>query len=108
MSASTVSGANTCGSFVWTISQQSDGVISGLFSARCASTLNVSGSAWGRVNGTTLTMITTAGGTGPGAPGPCDVSFTSTATLDPDAIHIPYSGATCLGLVSGTEVLKRQ
>ena len=35
------------------------------------------------------------------------VTLAGTAELGVDSIRIPYSGNTCLGNVSGTEVLKR-
>jgi hypothetical protein len=98
---------STCGNFEWRVTNQSEGIISGVFTAQCGGSLTVSGSAWGQPNGTTIPITATAGGVGPGIPA-CDVSFTSTATADGATIRVPYSGKTCLGPMSGVEVLTRQ
>jgi hypothetical protein len=37
----------------------------------------------------------------------CAISLSGTAELGTDSIRIPYSGTTCLGPVSGVEILKR-
>jgi hypothetical protein len=37
----------------------------------------------------------------------CPISLNGTAELGSDSIRVPYSGDTCLGKVSGVEVLKR-
>jgi hypothetical protein len=98
---------STCGNFEWRVTNQADGIISGIFFAQCGGSLAVSGSAWGQPNGATIPITATAGGTGPGIVA-CDVSFASTAVADGDTIRVPYSGKTCLGPISGTEVLRRQ
>jgi hypothetical protein len=98
--------ANACGNFEWRISNQTDTLISGLFTARCAGNLAVSGSASGQLNGTTAPVTAIAGAIGPGITA-CEVSIAGPATLDRDTIRIPYSGTTCLGTVSGVEVLQR-
>jgi hypothetical protein len=84
-------------------------MISGLFFARCPGNLTVSGSAWGELKeaGTTsIPVSATAGATGPGVL-VCEVSLKGTASVEGDTIRIPYSGTTCQGPVSGTEVLQR-
>jgi len=102
--------SGSCNNFEWRITNQTATMISGLFFARCAGNLTASGSAWGELNGantTTLPIRVTAGATGPGVAA-CEVSLTGTATFYGDMIRIPYSGTTCVGSVSGTEVLQRQ
>ena len=37
----------------------------------------------------------------------CNISLTGTAEIGLDSVRVPYSGDTCLGKVSGIEVLKR-
>jgi hypothetical protein len=38
----------------------------------------------------------------------CTISITGSATLEPNnKIRIPYQGTTCLGPVSGTEIISR-
>lgn len=103
------SSSNSCSDFEWRVTNQTATMISGVFFARCAGNLAASGSAWGELNAanpTTLPVRATAGATGPGVTA-CDVSLTGTATRYGDMIRIPYSGTTCVGPVSGTEVLQR-
>ena len=48
-----------------------------------------------------------ATGAVPGVP-PCAIAISGTATLEANnRIRIPYSGTTCLGPVSGTEIVQR-
>ena len=37
----------------------------------------------------------------------CPISLTGTAELGSDSIRVPYAGDTCLGKVSGVEILKK-
>mgnify|MGYP006145594137 CR=1 FL=1 len=48
-----------------------------------------------------------ANATGPGLTS-CNVTLSGTAELLVDSIRIPYTGDTCLGKVSGVEILKRR
>ena len=102
------SSSSSCSNFEWRVTNQTGTMISGLFFARCPGNLTASGSAWGELNGadTALPVRVTAGATGPGVTA-CEVSLTGTATFYGDMIRIPYSGTTCVGSVSGTEVLQR-
>lgn len=102
-------GPNACSNFEWRVTNQTATMISGLFFARCPGGLAVSGSAWGELKGAgaAIPVSATAGGTGPGVL-TCDVSLNGPAVVDNDTIRIPYSGTTCLGPVSGTEVLQRR
>ena len=38
----------------------------------------------------------------------CAITLTGTAELGTDSIRVPYSGDTCLGNVSGVEILKKR
>jgi len=38
----------------------------------------------------------------------CAIALTGTAELGLNSIRVPYSGSTCLGPVSGVEVLNRR
>ena len=103
------SSSSSCSNFEWRVNNQTGTMISGVFFARCQGNLTASGSAWGELNGantTTLPVRVTAGATGPGVTA-CEVALTGTASFYGDMIRIPYSGTTCLGSVSGTEVLQR-
>jgi hypothetical protein len=43
----------------------------------------------------------------PGVSETCAIALSGVATLETDKIRVPYSGTTCVGPVSGTEVLRR-
>ena len=80
---------------------------SGTFSATCMGNVQVNGSASGSINGNTITWSATATGTVPNLP-PCQIMLSGTATLEANnKIRIPYAGTTCLGPVSGTEVIQK-
>jgi hypothetical protein len=69
-------------------------------------TIQVAGTAHGTLSGTTVTWAADATGTGPGG-AVCPVALTGTATFDGTQFRIPYTGTTCLGPVSGAEVLRK-
>jgi hypothetical protein len=98
----------SCTNFHWNVTQQSASSAAGTFTATCFNTLQVSGTAQGTLSGATLNWNATALATGSGIAGDCVITLSGTATMVNDEIHIPYSGTTCLGPVSGTEVLKKQ
>jgi hypothetical protein len=97
---------NSCTNFKWTVTEQSSNSGSGNFTATCFQTLNVSGTARGTLSGATVNWTATAVASGGGI-NDCAISLTGTATLDGDQIRIPYAGTTCMGPVTGTEVLRR-
>lgn len=97
---------NACTNFKWQITTSTATSASGTFSATCFGTLNVTGSAQGTLSGSTITWSATAVGTA-GSILSCAASLAGTATLSATQIAINYSGTTCLGPVSGTEVLSR-
>ena len=98
---------SSCTNFRWNVTQQSATFISGNFTATCFNTLQVSGTAQGTLAGATLNWSATALATGSGIAGDCAISLAGSATMANGEIAIPYSGTTCLGPVSGTEVLKK-
>jgi hypothetical protein len=98
----------SCTNFRWTVTEQSASSSSGTFTATCFNTLQVSGTAQGTLSGATLNWSATALATGSGIAGDCAISLSGTATMVNNEINIPYSGTTCLGPVSGTEVLRKQ
>ena len=98
---------DSCVNFKWTITEHSPTSASGTFSATCLGNMQVTGSASGTLSGVTLTWSANATGTVQGQP-PCQIAISGTATLEADnRIRIPYSGTTCLGPVSGTEIISR-
>jgi hypothetical protein len=105
-SSSVVPSPSSCTNFRWTATEQTANSAAGSFSATCSGTLNVSGTAQGTLTGTTVQWTGTGTATAPDLPS-CAISLSGTAELGTDSIRIPYSGTTCLGPVSGVEILKR-
>jgi hypothetical protein len=97
----------SCTNFRWTVTEQSASSGSGTFTATCFTTLQVSGTAQGTLSGATLNWSASALATGSGIAGDCAITLAGSATMANNEITIPYSGTTCLGPVSGTEVLKK-
>lgn len=99
---------DSCVNFKWAVTQFNGTAGSGTFSATCMGNVNVTGSASAALTtATSATWIANAIGTVPNQP-PCAVAISGTATLEAsNQIRIPYSGTTCLGPVSGTEVIQR-
>jgi hypothetical protein len=104
-SANVVPSASTCSDFKWNVTQQSGNTASGTFSATCAGDLKINGTANGTLNGSTVTWNAQATGTMAGIS--CPITLNGTAELGVDSIRVPYSGTTCVGPVSGVEVLKK-
>lgn len=106
-SANIIPSPTTCTDFKWNPSEQTNTTAKGSFSATCAGDLKLSGTAEGALT-TTGTVNWRAQGNA-SAPGltTCGIALTGTAELTTDSIRIPYSGTTCLGAVSGVEILKK-
>lgn len=99
----------SCTNFVWNVTESTPTTGAGFFSARCFDLLDVNGSAKGTLSGTTATWSASAIANGPGV-SDCPITLSGTASLSPDGsqIQIPYTGNTCMGAVTGTEILKRK
>lgn len=108
-SASTngVPSPSSCTDFKWTPTQQSPTSAMGSFSATCAGGLKVSGTAAGTLTGTTVAWQASGIAATLEIPS-CAISLNGTAELGVNSIRVPYSGTTCLGPVSGVEVLNRK
>lgn len=107
MTASSSLDLKTCGNLEWKITSMSDTAASGTFKAVCGGGLTLEGSAEGKLNG--LAADLKASGTVGGAGLACAFSLTGTAVPEGlDSVRINYSGTTCLGPVSGSEVLKKR
>lgn len=104
----TLPSLNTCGNFQYEISSQTATSLTGRFSATCGGGLAVSGTGSGQLNGTSVPLTVSGTATAPGIP---NCSFTLNgvgAIIDGgNTLSIPFTGTTCLGPVSGTEVLHR-
>jgi hypothetical protein len=88
------------------VTEQTGTTAKGSFSATCAGDLKVSGHAEGTLNGSQIGWSAQGTATAPGLPS-CAISLTGTAELGLDSVRVPYTGDTCLGKVSGTEVLRK-
>lgn len=99
---------DSCTDFKWNVTEQTATSAKGTFSASCAGDLKLSGTAQGAfTTSATIAWSGTANATAPGLTS-CAVSLSGTAELQVDSIRIPYTGDTCLGKVSGVEVLRRR
>jgi hypothetical protein len=97
----------SCGNLEWKITSLTDTAASGTFKATCGGGLTLEGSAEGKLNGQTADLK--ASGTVGGAGVSCPFSLTGTAVPESlDKVRINYSGTTCLGPVSGSEVLTKR
>ena len=110
-SAATVASAalspSSCGNLEWKIATMTSTSASGTFKATCGVGLTLEGKAEGTLSG--LTANLKADGTVTGSGINCPFALTGTAVPEGlDAVRVTYSGTTCLGPVSGSELLKRR
>jgi hypothetical protein len=104
--SSAVPSAASCSDFKWNATEQTGTSAKGSFSASCAGGLTVAGTAQGTLSGSVITW--TAEGDATTAGIACRITLTGTAELGANSIRVPYSGDTCLGKVSGVEILNRK
>jgi hypothetical protein len=104
--ASVIPAAASCSDFKWNATEQTSSSAKGSFSASCAGDLKVAGTATGTLNGTVITWAANANASAPGITS-CAILLSGTAELGVESIRVPYSGTTCLGAVSGVEILKK-
>lgn len=105
-SANLATAAGTCTDFRWNVTQQTGNTASGTFSATCAGEVRVQGTASGTLSGSTVTWNAQGTASVPNIAS-CPMTLAGTAELGTDSIRVPYSGETCLGRVSGVEVLRK-
>lgn len=96
----------SCGGLRWTITSQEANSIAGEFQATCAGGASLTGVASGTIDGNIQFQASgTAAGLGPLT---CPFSLTGTGDLQANTtIRVTYSGQTCLGPISGSEVVRR-
>ena len=97
---------SSCTGFQWNVTEKTSTTGAGWFQATCFGVLQVVGSAKGTLSGSNVTWVATAVANGGGVSN-CAISLQGTASLAADSINIPYTGTTCMGAVSGTEILRR-
>jgi hypothetical protein len=106
-SADATSLVTSCTNFVWNATEKTATSASGTFSATCFNVVQVSGTAQGSISGSFINW--SASGSSVGGPtGTCPISISGTATVTESQIQIPFTGSTCLGPVSGTEILTKK
>lgn len=103
---SAVPSASSCSDFKWNATELSGTVAKGSFSANCAGGLTVAGTAQGTLNGSVISWSAEGDATTAGIA--CRITLTGTAELGANSIRVPYSGDTCLGKVSGVEILNKK
>jgi hypothetical protein len=105
--SSGIPSASTCSDFKWNVTEQTATTAKGTFSATCAGALKVTGIAQGTLSGSVIAW--TANGEATAAPLPaCIVTLTGTAEIGANSIRVPYAGDTCMGKVSGVEILNKK
>src|SRR6266540_1846149 len=99
---------NTCGNFQYQIASQTSSSISGSFTAVCGGGLAISGNLTGQLNGTAVSITVTGTASMPGIPS-CPFTLSGNGSIEDNGntLRVPFTGQTCLGPVSGTEVLRK-
>jgi hypothetical protein len=106
-SGSLIPSPSTCSDFKWNVSEYTGTTAKGSFSATCAGDLKLEGTAQGQLTGSVINWSAAGIASAPNLPS-CAISLNGTAVLKDDTIEVPYSGNTCLGPVSGTEILRKR
>lgn len=106
-SSNIIPSAANCTDFKWDVTEQTANSARGAFSATCANDLKLSGTAQGTLNGSLVNWSADGTATAAGLAS-CRISLSGTAELGVDSIRVPYAGETCLGHVSGVEVLRKK
>jgi hypothetical protein len=97
---------SSCSDFKWNATEQTATGAKGSFSATCAGDLKVTGTAQGILSGSVITWSAEGDATSAGIA--CRITLTGTAEIGANSIRVPYSGDTCVGKVSGVEILNRK
>ena len=95
---------DSCTDLQWSVSQETASTYSGAFSATCGAGIEVEGTLTGILVDDQLVLTGVGTATPLGSIG-CDFTLVATARVVGDTIQLDYAGSTCLGPVSGTEVL---
>ena len=98
--------ADSCTNFSWTVTEKTSNSAKGNFSASCQNNaLQVAGTAQGTQTGNNIAFVVNATATAAGVG--CPISLSGTAVIETNQVRVPYTGTSCFGAVSGTEILKR-
>jgi hypothetical protein len=104
----TLPAVGTCSNFQFQITTQTASAISGTFGATCGGGITLTGTANGTVNGTSVSITATGNAALPGT-STCPFTLTGTGNVidNGTTLNVPFTGTTCVGPVSGTEVLHK-
>ena len=105
-SSSALPSPTACSDFRWNVTEQSGTSASGAFSATCPGGIAVNGTASGTLAGAVVSWAAQGTASVPNLPS-CAITMTGSAELAGDSIRVPYAGDTCLGRISGVEVLRK-
>ena len=105
-SISSIPSPDSCTNFAWSVTEKTANSARGNFSASCQNnTLQVSGTAQGTQTGNNITFqVNAIASTGSIH---CPITISGTAVVETGQVRVPYTGTSCFGNVSGTEILKR-
>ncbi len=96
----------SCGDLKWNVTSQDATHIAGNFEATCGGGVKLVGTARGVIDGNLL-IEATGNATGL-VPFTCPFTLNGTGVLQADSsIQVDYTADTCVGRVSGTEILRR-
>jgi hypothetical protein len=99
---------NTCTDFKWNATSQTATSAAGSFSANCNGIV-FSGFANGTLTGSTVAWGANGTASAASLPqSPCPITLTGTAELGTNSIRVPYAGSTCMGPVSGVQILNKK
>lgn len=96
---------DSCTNFTWSVTEKTSNSAKGNFSASCAGGVQVAGTAQGTQTGNNIVFQVNA--TATQASLSCAISLSGTAVIETNQVRVPYTGTSCFGNVSGTEILKR-
>jgi hypothetical protein len=97
---------DSCTNFTWAVTEKTPNSARGNFSASCQNnTIQVAGTAQGTQTGNNIVFQVNATATASGVS--CGIALTGTAVVETNQVRVPYTGTSCFGNVSGTEILKR-
>jgi len=105
--SSVIPSASSCSDFKWNATEQTGTTARGSFSATCVGDLKVAGTAQGTLSGSVISWTANGAATAP-ALSTCGITLAGTAELGANSIRVPYTGNTCLGKVSGVEILNKR
>lgn len=105
-SITSIPSADSCSNFTWSVTEKTSNSAKGTFSASCQNNaIQVAGTAQGTQSGSSIVFQVDATAVASGLS--CAITIGGTAVIEPGQVRVPYSGTSCFGNVSGTEILKR-